>query len=84
VSRAVDRLAFQEWDLYGGPGCRVDKDPAKVGCRQCDKNAACETNTAAGIWDSISLRIEIIDQALSGKEGSFANILERMRLIAGK
>jgi hypothetical protein len=46
-----------------------------VGCRQCDKNSA-RGNTAVGMWDSISLRIEIIDQALTSKEGSFAKILE--------
>jgi hypothetical protein len=63
------------WDLYRGPGFRGDKRPAKVGCRQCDKKAACG-NSAVGIWDSISLRIEIIDQALSSKEGSFENIFQ--------
>lgn len=50
-----------------------------MSCHRFDKSAACG-NTAVGIWDSISLRIEIIDQGLSSKEGAFANILERMGL----
>jgi hypothetical protein len=59
--------------LYRVPGHRSDEEPAGAGCRQRDKNSASE-NTAVGIWDSSSLRIEIIEQASTGKEGSFANI----------
>jgi hypothetical protein len=65
--------------LYRGPGHPGDKQLAKVWLHQCDKTDEHE-NTAVGIGDSISLRIEIIDQALSGKEGSFANILDRIRM----
>jgi hypothetical protein len=69
--------------LYQDPGYCGDGDPAKVRCHQFDKNSACE-DTAVGIWDNISLRIEIIEQALTSKEGSFANILDRIRIMGQK